>query len=374
MREDANAASFRHPSTMPTSSYLAHRSTLAASLLFALLSGCAEAEDLEGGAGTSDTGVASDAQASDARSDVTTVDSGRVDTGIATTDTAVTDTMKSDAVAADTKVDAAADTATAADAATVDSQTADSQTTDSGPLADSVTDVGGDGGDPCATAIAALRYSFEAGTQGWTHAPIDGQSGTWPFDEWERGTSTTTPGPTTGCNGGASCFGIKLTDNYAQCTRAALRSPTMNLSSCAGRTVKLVYWHAYKFNELVYNAVSYKDGGVVEISKNATVASPTWAVAPITTSGTININPNMGSSYACLDANSFHVDGLAGYVGTNGGWQKAEFTVPADYLVSGFAVRFAYGAGVAYQTTNANTSRIYTEPGWYLDDVSVELP
>ncbi|MBI5534697.1 MAG: hypothetical protein HY898_18370 [Deltaproteobacteria bacterium] len=235
--------------------------------------------------------------------------------------------------------------------------------------ADSGTDAneaGPDTGSPCQQALAAYVWDFET-AGGWSHAKMDGVSGSWTFDSWERGVASSGPGS---CHGGTQCYATNLDNNYIQCQRAALRSPSINLTACAQTEIKLVFWHWYDFWTGTYGGSTWYDGGTVEFSSDG---GTSWAVAPgVTFPGTITINPDMGSSYACLSPNSFHVDGLAGYTQASGsGWAKVEMAIPQSFRSSQFMVRFAYGTGVSYQTTNETTSMQHAKPGWYVDDVNV---
>lgn len=219
--------------------------------------------------------------------------------------------------------------------------------------------------EACANALAAARESFEDGPDGWTHHVMDGVSGTWPFDPWEVGTPSSV-GPSS-CADGARCWATDLDQNYAQCGRAELRSPSIDLTACAGRSIVLVWEQWYEFWSGSYNGTTWYDGGLVEVS---TDGGTTWSpVDPSIYSGTIRINPNRGSAYSCLQSNSFHVHNRPGFVGSSGGWERVE----AELFVSGtFRVRFAWASGVSSSTTNANTSRSATAPGWYIDDVRFE--
>lgn len=221
------------------------------------------------------------------------------------------------------------------------------------------------GPDPCTTALEAARQSFESGAGGWTHRAMDGVSGSWPFDPWEVGTPSSV-GPSS-CAEGSRCWATDLDQNYAQCGRAELRSPSIDLGACAGRTIVMVWDQWYALWSGSYGGNTWYDGGLVEVSTNG---GASWAeVDPSIYPGTIRINPNRGGSYSCLQSDSFHVDGRPGFVGSSGGWERVEVALP----VSGsFLVRFAWASGVSSSTTSANTSRSATAPGWYVDDVRFE--
>jgi hypothetical protein len=214
--------------------------------------------------------------------------------------------------------------------------------------------------DPCAAALAKITYDFESGVSGWTHATSDGATGSWPFDPWATGTASVG----TACNVG-KCFGTELTQNYAQCQRASLSSPAIDLSKCTGKTVALVFQHAYSFWTGSYGGSVWFDGGVVEVSGDGS----TWAVAQGTYPGTVKINPDRTASYACVLPNGFGVHNKQGFVGVQSTTTKAELTIPSSAITATTRIRFSFASGVSSQTTNADTSRGSTAPGWRIDDV-----
>lgn len=214
--------------------------------------------------------------------------------------------------------------------------------------------------DPCATALAKITYDFESGAGGWVHAASDGATGSWPFDPWVTGTASVG----TACNAG-KCFGTELTRNYAQCQRASLSSPAIDLSACAGKTVALVFQHAYAFWTGSYGGSTWFDGGVVEVSGDGS----TWQVAQGSYPGVVKINPDRGSSYACVLPSSFGVHNKQGFVGVLGTTAKAELTLPSTAITATTRIRFSFASGVSSQTTDADSSRSATAPGWRIDDI-----
>lgn len=214
--------------------------------------------------------------------------------------------------------------------------------------------------DPCAEALAKITYDFESGASGWTHATSDGATGSWPFDPWATGTASVG----TACHTG-KCFGTELTQNYAQCQRASLTSPPVDLSKCTGKTVALVFQHAYSFWTGSYGGSQWFDGGVVEVSGDGS----TWTVAQGTYPGTVKINPNRTASYACVLPDGFGVHNKQGFVGVQAATVKAELTLPGSAVTATTRIRFSFASGVSSQTTNADTSRGSTAPGWRIDDV-----
>ena len=214
--------------------------------------------------------------------------------------------------------------------------------------------------DPCATALAKITYDFESGAGGWTHAVSDGATGSWPFDPWATGTASVG----TACKSG-KCFGTELVKNYAQCQRGAVSSPPIDLSACTGRTVALVFQHAYSFWTGSYGGSVWFDGGVVEVSADGS----TWQVPTGSYPGTVKINPDRGASYACVLPSAFGVHNKQGFVGVLTTTGKAELTLPTSAISATTRLRFSFASGVSSQTTDPDSSRGATAPGWRIDDV-----
>lgn len=223
----------------------------------------------------------------------------------------------------------------------------------------------------CDGALASLATGFEAGAAGWTHAVLDGASAPgWPLDEWQLGAASSGPGS---CRTGVGCWATRLDANYTSCERAALTSPPIDLSPCAGSSARVTFWtwHDFWTGTVAGKPETWFDGGLVEVSANGT----TWSsVTPAPAyPGTISINGNI-SSYACVSQNSFSVHGKPGWVGMSGGWKEVTIPIPAAALTSTFQLRFAFSSGVSYANNNAETNRSYTRPGWYIDDLSFSSP
>ncbi|HEY5935038.1 MAG TPA: hypothetical protein VIU61_10395 [Kofleriaceae bacterium] len=220
----------------------------------------------------------------------------------------------------------------------------------------------------CDNKLGTYATGFENATAGWSHVVMDGAEGEadWPFDEWNIGTATTV-GPTM-CHEGTKCAATHLTKNYTSCSRAALISPTFDLSQCTGRDVKLSFWSWHSFWTGSYNGTTWYDGGVVEISTNGTAWTPVTPTPAYP--GTLDINPRMGSFYECVLPTSFYADGKQGFVGNGNGWKLVTISIPAAMLTSSFQVRFAYASGVSNQSDNPETNRNFTAPGWYIDELA----
>ncbi len=216
--------------------------------------------------------------------------------------------------------------------------------------------------DACAAALAKIAYDFESGAAGWTHGISDGAAGaaSWPFDPWVTGTASVGPA----CKSG-KCYGPALTKNYAQCQRGYLLSPSIDLSACSGRNVSIVFQHAYSFWTGAYNATTWYDGGVVEVSGDGT----TWKAVTGTFPGTVKINPDRGASYKCVLENNFGVHNKPGYVGVQTATVRAELAIPSTAITNQTRVRFSFASGVSSTTTDPDVSRGATAPGWRIDDV-----
>ncbi len=220
--------------------------------------------------------------------------------------------------------------------------------------------------------LAGHATGFESGAAGWTHVVLDGASAPgWPLDEWSVATATAGPGS---CRTGTGCWATRHGANYTSCERSALISPTIDLSACAGESVNLTFWswHDFWTGTVPNKPETWFDGGLVEVSANGTA----WmAVTPAPAyPGTIAINPNIGSSYSCVSQNNFYVHTKPGWVGMSGGWKEVTVAIPAAALTSTFKLRFAFSSGVSFQSTNAETNRSHTRPGWYIDDLSFSAP
>jgi hypothetical protein len=236
---------------------------------------------------------------------------------------------------------------------------------DSGNNGDARTDAPSEGStsDPCANALASLVYDFESGDQGFTHGISDGVTPppAWPYDSWTRGSASMG----TACKSG-SCWGVELTQNYAQCERGYLLSPSVDLSACKGRSVSVAFDQAYSFWTGNVGGTTYYDGGVVEVSADGT----TWQLVTGATSGTVAINPSQGIDYACVQSNGFGVNQKAGFVGASATTSHVVLAIPASAMSSTTQVRFSFASGVSSMTSDPDQSRSATSWGWRIDNVS----
>lgn len=220
------------------------------------------------------------------------------------------------------------------------------------------------GPSACDLQLQSLGFDFETGAEGFVHNQMQGFNDggvTWTFDHWEVGSANTT------CPSGTDCFGTNLDGNYIQCQRAYLVSPPIDLSACgtAAQDVTMQFQHNYDFWTDAFGGTTWFDGGLLEVSSNGT----DWVAANVVFPGTIDINPQMTSSFKCIDENNFYVDGRDGYVGSSGGWVNETVVIPSSIASVTFQFRFVYASGVSSQTTNQVESMSGTEPGWYVDDI-----
>lgn len=206
-------------------------------------------------------------------------------------------------------------------------------------------------GNSCSDACSQISasYDFEAGAQGFTHAPT---SSIASDDPWARGTPT---GVT--CHGGTKCWATVLgTAGYTDCQTAELVGPALDLSACAGspRTVTLSFWHYYKFEP--QSQSKWWDGGALQLSSNG---GSSWQDVTPTPAYQGAINGSYGS---CSPTPA--IGGHQGWSGAipGGAWVKVSVDVPAAYRVSGFKYRWLFGSDAAS-----------TDRGWFIDDVAVTV-
>jgi hypothetical protein len=219
----------------------------------------------------------------------------------------------------------------------------------------------------CLEALAAAQFDFESGPAGWTHDVMPEIAGTevdWRFDDWEHGTASNV-GPAS-CHGGAGCWATRLDNNYIACQRAYLMSPPLELAACSGEDLVLRFQHFYDFWTGDWEDQTWFDGGIVELGQDGAG----WSAPPnLQTPGTIAINPSKGLN-ECIESDNFYVDGRAGFVGESGGWLPVEVAIPADLVVDGLTIRFAYSSGVILQSSTQNASN-FSDAGWYIDDLAI---
>ncbi len=210
-------------------------------------------------------------------------------------------------------------------------------------------------------------FDFESTDGAFTHAAIDGATG-GSFDAWSYGNAANA----LNCHSGTKCFATSLTGSYAQCQRAELRSPVMDLSSCAGAgSVQVTFWQAYDFLGYTDAAgVTYYDGGIIELSGDG---GTTWMTAILSppTVGNVSIAAARGivGQYTCPGPSSFHVDAKSGFINKSAGWEAFEADVPPALRTNQFVFRFAYASGKS--TADTATALSVSKPGWHVDDVAV---
>lgn len=211
----------------------------------------------------------------------------------------------------------------------------------------------------CAEALAAASFNFESSAAGWTHGVMDGVNASeWPYDPWQWGVATND----TDCSSG-KCFGAPLDENYAQCQRAYLMSPSIDLSACTGREIVLAFDHAYAF----WKDGTYFDGGVVQVSSDD---GATWTVPPGTYPGTLNLLKH-NDAIQCSLLRAYEIDKLKGFTGRNSAPPRFESTLPASFSTAKMRIRFAVAGGASSTNLNADGSRVSTGFGWRIDNIAL---
>jgi hypothetical protein len=210
----------------------------------------------------------------------------------------------------------------------------------------------------CVAALNNAKWDFESGVQGWTAAISDGvsqsQAPGWPFNPWTHGATSYK----TACSTG-SCWAGERTQNYGQCARGEITSPTVDLNACKGANIYLTFKHAYAF----WTDGTNNDGAIVEVNNGAS-----WQVPSGTYPGTVKIRESFGI-YNCV-SNPFHTDNQPGFTGKQETTSTFEVKIPDSMLTTNTRVRFALGAGVSYGSSSIADSRTNTDFGWRIDDVA----
>lgn len=202
----------------------------------------------------------------------------------------------------------------------------------------------------------AVGWTFNGSVASWSHAALDAPA-TGSYDPWEHGVPASGPGE---CRGGGEanrCWATTLAGEYPECQRAYLRSPTLDLSPCAGSvySVVLVFWHWYEFG----SASGSADGGFVEVSGDG---GERWV--RVTPEGGWDARLEMDTTSGAGCEGTFYMDGVDGFAGpgmaSGGRWEQETFPIPETVLTAGFAFRFVFGSDAA--TSGA---------GWYVDDAAI---
>ncbi len=204
-------------------------------------------------------------------------------------------------------------------------------------------EAGSSGGDSCNPDIV---FDFEAGAQGFVHAPTSGIAGD---DPWAYGAPSGL-----GCHGGTKCWATSLSGGYGNCDTAELRSVAIDLSACASssKQVTLKFWHRYAFEPK--SSGRWFDGGLVQVSPDD---GKTWSdVAP-----TPAYDGAIDGAYSGCDPKP-EVGGHLGWSGAIAGnaWAEVSVDLPPMFRVAALRVRWLFGADEA---TNKR--------GWGIDDVSI---
>lgn len=236
--------------------------------------------------------------------------------------------------------------------------------------------VGGSGGTgptgPCGYGSPVCiieHWDFDSGCpSGWT------TSGT--NSDWSCGPPTS--GPFDDCEGSGNVWGTNLHGNAATCQSSYLVSPEIDLSSYAGETVLLGFYHWYDFRECanttpgwcsaLINWMSYS-GGRIEVDSGSG-----WT--PVVPQGgyevggkTVDCGSSQGGSPPCGGADCAVDESTAAY--TCGGieyqWHQGLVDV-SSYTTSTFRVRFVFGSNEADPVLFINRA------GWFIDNVALLIP
>jgi len=149
---------------------------------------------------------------------------------------------------------------------------------------------------------------------------------------WEWGApSSYGPG---GAHWGNNCWGINLDGPYANNANSPLYSKTYNLVEATSATFNFYHY---------YDTESGHDGGNVKIS---TDGGTTWTL----------ITPVGGYPTPSMEWNN-----EPGFTGASDGWELVTFDL-SNYLGQEVEFKFTFGS-----------DGIVTGPGWYIDDVYLEL-
>jgi len=158
---------------------------------------------------------------------------------------------------------------------------------------------------------------------------------------WEWGVPTSGPGS---AYQGTKLWATNLTGEYGNNEHAELTSLALDLSGFNSPKLQFVHW--YNIEDYSSNPALAWDGGNVKIS----------------TDGGNNfqiINPLGGYPCTVSNISSSVLSGQAAYSGVSSGWELAEFDLTA-YADMTVIIKFDFG-----------TDGSVTEPGWYIDSVSV---
>ncbi|MBI5490451.1 MAG: hypothetical protein HY905_24160 [Deltaproteobacteria bacterium] len=246
------------------------------------------------------------------------------------------DGERDDGVAPDTDGDEA-------EAADVPADTADEADDAGGSDAVADGDVPGEGtGGACEDAVAAFAWDFETPEQctAWTHAAWTGSrcSGA---DSWQCAALSDWPDNPPGStrSWGTNRGGFPAND---ECSTVA--SPVVDLSSCAGRTLRLEFLVAYSIETGA--GTECADGGFVQVN-DADSPGGLWVTVPA------------DYRYPCVGCH--HLAGERAWCWFESDWRTYETDVSA-YAGPSFQVRFALEYDGAYPWL-----------GLYVDDVRLTL-
>lgn len=188
--------------------------------------------------------------------------------------------------------------------------------------------------------------------------------------DWACGNPSSGPGSDHTGSGNAA-WGTSLNGNSKNCADSTLTSQEIDLSSYSGQTVRLQFWHWYRFRACDPNGLaglcglpcaldpSTYSGGLVEVHDGSSwkKVTPTGGYSN-TAIDCYYVNSDGGTTCSpCA------LDGQKGFAGTSGGWLPVEIDV-SSYTHSKFRLRFHFAS---YSSDPCHPAT----PGWYIDDVRI---
>ncbi len=159
--------------------------------------------------------------------------------------------------------------------------------------------------------------------------------------DWEWGTPTSGPNA---AHSGSKLWATNLSGNYSDVTESILEIPEISLAGLD--SAKLIFWHWYQ-NE--YSSETFWDGGNIKISVD---------------NGDFEVVTPQGGYDGIIDNFNTFLGGEPCFGGpaANGNFWHQEVIDLTPYVDHSIKIRFHFASDEAV-----------TEPGWYIDDVEIEL-
>jgi hypothetical protein len=221
---------------------------------------------------------------------------------------------------------------------------------------------GGTGGSGGFGGCAVKSYDFTGCAADFTAAGNN--------TDWACGNPSSGPGSDHTGSGNAA-WGTSLNGNSKNCADSTLTSQEIDLSSYSGQTVRLQFWHWYRFRACDPAGLlglcnlpctldpSTYSGGLVEVHDGSG-----WKKAtPIAGYSNSAIDCYYVNSDGGTTCSPCALDGQKGFAGSSGGWVPVEIDV-SSYTHSKFRLRFHF-ASYASDPCHPATQ------GWYIDDVRI---